>query len=62
MMADKEKQMKQQQEEIYESILEKDSVEFRKLMMRFIKDIDEEISDEIEKELIFRNKDILPQA
>ena len=31
-------------------------------MMRFIKDIDEEISDEIEKELIFRNKDILPQA
>jgi len=61
-MADKEKQMKQQQEEIYESILEKDSVEFRKLMMRFIKDIDEEISDEIEKELIFRNKDILPQA
>ena len=61
MMADKEKLVKQQ-EEIYESILEKDSAEFRKLMMRFIKDIDEEISDEIEKELIFRNKDSLPQA
>ena len=60
-MADKEKILKKE-EEIYESILEKDSVEFRKLMMRFISDINEEIDDEIEKELIYRNKDTLPQA
>ena len=59
-MNDKEKTLKK--EEIYESILEKDSVEFRKLMMRFINDINEEIGDEIEKELIYRNKDSLPQA
>ena len=59
-MTDKEKAIKK--EEIYESILEKDSVEFRKLMMRFISDINEEIDDEIEKELIYRNKDTLPQA
>ena len=56
-MTDKEK-ISKQKEEIYESILEKDSVEFRKLMMRFISDINEEI----EKELIYRNKDTLPQA
>ena len=60
-MADKEKILKKK-EEIYESILEKDSVEFRKLMMRFISDINEEIDEEIEKELIYRNKDTLPQA
>ena len=60
-MTDKEKILKKE-EEIYESILEKDSVEFRKLMMRFISDINEEIDDEIEKELIYRNKDTLPQA
>ena len=60
MMANKDKTIKQ--EEIHESILEKDSVEFRKLMMRFISDINEEIDDEIEKELIYRNKDTLPQA
>jgi hypothetical protein len=60
-MADKEKILKKE-EEIYESILEKDSVEFRKLMMRFISDINEEIGDELEKELIYRNKDTLPQA
>ena len=59
-MADKEKTIKK--EEIYESILEKDSVEFRKLMMRFINNINEEIDDKIEKELIYRNKDSLPQA
>ena len=59
-MADKEKTIKK--EEIYESILEKDSVEFKKLMMRFISDINEEIDDEFEKELIYRNKDTLPQA
>jgi hypothetical protein len=59
-MTDKEKAIKK--EEIYESILEKDSVEFRKLMMRFISDINEEIDDEFEKELIYRNKDTLPQA
>ena len=60
-MTDKEK-ISIQKEEIYESILEKDSVEFRKLMMRFISDINEEIDDEFEKELIYRNKDTLPQA
>jgi DNA-binding FadR family transcriptional regulator len=59
-MTDKEKTIKK--EEIYESILEKDSEEFRKLMMRFINNINEEIGDEIEKELIYRNKDSLPQA
>jgi hypothetical protein len=59
-MTDKEKAIKK--EEIYESILEKDSVEFKKLMMRFISDINEEIDDEFEKELIYRNKDTLPQA
>ena len=60
-MTDKEK-ISKQKEEIYESILEKDSVEFKKLMMRFIRDINEEIDDEFEKELIYRNKDTLPQA
>ena len=60
-MTDKEK-ISKQKEEIYESILEKDSVEFKKLMMRFISDINEEIDDEFEKELIYRNKDTLPQA
>jgi len=59
-MTDKEKAIKK--EEIYGSILEKDSVEFKKLMMRFIRDINEEIDDEFEKELIYRNKDTLPQA
>ena len=47
---------------MYESILEKDSKEFRKLMLRFINDINAELDDEIEKEIIYRNKDSLPQA
>jgi hypothetical protein len=59
-MTDKEKTIKK--EEIYESILEKDSEEFRKLMMRFISDINQELGDELEKELIYRNRDSLPQA
>ena len=59
-MTDKEKTIKK--EKVFESILEKDSEEFRKLMMRFINDINEEIGDEIEKELIYRNRDSLPQA
>ena len=59
-MTDKEKTIKK--EKVFESILEKDSEEFRKLMMRFISDINEEIGDEIEKELIYRNRDSLPQA
>ena len=59
-MTDKEKTIKK--EKVFESILEKDSEEFRKLMMRFISDMNEEIGDEIEKELIYRNRDSLPQA
>ncbi len=39
-MADKEKILKKE-EEVYESILEKDSAEFNELMMRFINDINE---------------------
>jgi hypothetical protein len=60
MMANKDKTTKQ--EEIHESILEKDSAEFRKLMMRFINNINKELDEEIEKEIIYRNKDSLPQA
>jgi hypothetical protein len=60
MMANKDKTIKQ--EEIHESILEKDSAEFRKLMMRFINNINKELDEEIEKEIIYRNKDSLPQA
>tara|TARA_Y100000310_G_scaffold163519_1_gene163351 strand:+ start:651 stop:830 length:180 start_codon:yes stop_codon:yes gene_type:complete len=59
-MANKDKTTKQ--EEIHESILEKDSAEFRKLMMRFINNINKELDEEIEKEIIYRNKDSLPQA
>jgi|TARA_B100001964_G_scaffold127241_1_gene140750 hypothetical protein len=59
-MANKDKTIKQ--EEIHESILEKDSAEFRKLMMRFINNINKELDEEIEKEIIYRNKDSLPQA
>ena len=60
MMANKDKTIKQ--EEIHESILEKDSAEFRKLMMRFINNINKELDEEIEKEIIYRNKDSLTQA
>tara|TARA_B100001079_G_C16063464_1_gene362460 strand:- start:250 stop:432 length:183 start_codon:yes stop_codon:yes gene_type:complete len=60
-MADKEKILKKE-EEVYESILEKDSAEFNELMMRFINDINEEINEQFEKELIYKNKDSLPQA
>ena len=59
-MTDKEKTIRKK--EMYESILEKDSKEFRKLMLRFINDINAELDDEIEKEIIYRNKDSLPQA
>ena len=60
-MADKEKILKKE-EEVYESILEKDSAEFNELMMRFINDINAEINEQFEKELIYKNKDSLPQA
>jgi|10_taG_2_1085330.scaffolds.fasta_scaffold267903_1 hypothetical protein len=62
MMANKDKTIKQQ--ERYESILERDSVEFNELMTRFIKDLldIDKNNDEFEKELIYRNKDSLPQA
>ena len=59
-MTDKEKTIRKK--EMNESILEKDSKEFRKLMLRFINDINAELDDEIEKEIIYRNKDSLPQA
>ena len=59
-MTDKDKTIRKK--EMYESILEKDSKEFRKLMLRFINDINAELDDEIEKEIIYRNKDSLPQA
>lgn len=59
-MTDKEKTIRKK--EMYESILEKDSKEFRKLMLRFINDINAELDEEIEKEIIYRNKDSLPQA
>ena len=59
-MTDKEKTIRKK--EMYESILEKDSKEFRKLMLRFINDINAELDDEIEKEIIYRNKESLPQA
>jgi hypothetical protein len=55
----KDKTIKQDR---YESILERDSVEFNELMTRFIKDILDLNNEEFEKELIFRNKDSLPQA
>ena len=59
-MTDKEKTIRKK--EMYESILEKDSKEFRKLMLRFINDINAELDDEIEKEIIYRNKASFPQA
>ena len=31
-------------------------------MLRFINDINAELDEEIEKEIIYRNKDSLPQA